>query len=260
MKKLLTATLFLATALALSVPARAGGPWRDGRPITVGHRGTPLLADENTLEAYAMARDYGLDMFECDPRLTRDGVYVIMHDETVDRTTNGTGKVSDMTLAEIKRLRTKSGHRVPTFKEALDFARDNGMGVYIDIKEPGDDTCGLLIRTVIEAKMADRVIAGCYERKTLRAIERMAPEISTCVSWPWPAFSFADARGLGADAVGTLAGLASEDAIEKAHRNGLKVITMPINNESEVRDFLDRGLDAIQTDDPKMLGGMGIGK
>ena len=98
----------------------------------MGHRGTRVLADENTIAAFQAAVDYGLDIFECDPRLTSDGVYVIMHDSTVDRTTDGSGPVSEMTLEQVKNLRTESGYQVPTLEETLNFAREHDMSVYLD--------------------------------------------------------------------------------------------------------------------------------
>jgi glycerophosphoryl diester phosphodiesterase len=234
-------------------PAEAAGPWRDDRPITVGHRGTSVMADENTMAAYAAAWEQGLDVFELDPKLTADGIYVIMHDETVDRTTNGHGKVADLTLAEIKQLRTTSGQEVPTFKEALDFAAAKGMGVYLDLKSPPPDEGALLVAMVKEAGMTDRVIAGCWQKQTCRMIEAREPAISTCVGWPWPALTLGSAARLGADAVGTLRQLASSAAVKAAHRRHLRVITMPINDEAQLSKFKARGIDALQTDDPRLV-------
>jgi len=242
----------IALFFVLSATAQAS-PWQKDRHTTVGHRGTTVLADENTIAAYQVAYDHGLDLFECDPHLTADKVYVIMHDDTVDRTTNGHGPVSEMTLAEIKALRTKSGQEVPTLEEALVFAREHDMSVYLDLKGPPEDGGELLIKTIRDAGMADREVAGCYHLKTSHMIEKAAPEISTCVSWPYPAMFLIQAKWLGADAVGTLRQLATKPAIKMAHLHGLIMITMPINSEEDLEKFDRKGLDALQSDDPRLL-------
>ncbi len=250
-KKLVLAALGLCV-FGISVVASAS-PWLEDRPITVGHRGTTVLADENTIAAFTAAWRRGLDVFECDPRLTSDGAYVIMHDASVDRTTDGTGPVAEMTLAEVKELRTHSGHMVPTLEEALAFAREHGMGVYLDLKVPPKDGAALLTKVIADAGMTDRVIAGCYEKKTCRMVEAAEPAISTCVAWPWPALTFGMAKRLDADAVGTLKQLAGKWAIKRAHKKGIKVITMPLNDPAEIEKFKARGVDGVQTDDPRLV-------
>jgi len=248
-------TLIILTAIFLLSAAGDGKatPWRDDRPITVGHRGTTVLADENTMAAYQIAAEYGLDVIECDPKLTQDGVYVIMHDDAVDRTTNGHGRVADLTLAEIQELRTASGHEVPTLEQVLLFARDHDLSVYLDMKSPPADQGALLVKLLEDTGMTERVIAGCYHQKTCRMIEERNPKISTCVSWPWPVVTLGQAKRLGADTAGTLRGLASRGAVKRAHRQGLHMITMPINSKAELDKFKTRGLDALQSDDPRLL-------
>jgi glycerophosphoryl diester phosphodiesterase len=248
--KIVGVGLFYFFILSFSSTA---SPWRDDRPTTMGHRGTPMLEDENTMAAFKAAYDHGLDMFECDPKLTKDGIYVIMHDDTVDRTTDGIGPVSEMTFEEVRKLRTKAGHRVPTLEEALTFARERDMNVYLDIKDPPEDGGALLVKVIRDAGMTERVVAGCWHKETVRMIEEIAPEISTCISWPWPALTMGQARRLGVDAVGTLKGLASKFSIRLAHKKGLKMVTMPINTGEDLEKFNRRGLDAFQSDDPRLL-------
>jgi len=232
-------------------------PWRDDRPMTVGHRGTTMLADENTMAAFKAARDHGVDVVECDPRLTKDGVYVIMHDAHVARTTDGKGKVEDMTLEEIKKLETRSGHHVPTLREVLEFARQNNMGVYLDVKGPPPDKAESLVREIEEADMTDMVIVGCYHLRTILWVEKQNPRISTCISWPWPALTLGQARLWGADAVGTLTGFATAPMIKLAHHYGLRVITMPVNDPAKLEELRQKGADGLQSDDPRLLSPYG---
>ncbi len=232
-------------------------PWRDDRAVTVGHRGTTLLADENTIASFEAAWRHGVDIFECDPRMTEDGVYVIMHDPDVSRTTDGEGKVKDMTLAEIKKLRTDSGHRVPTLREVLEFARAKDMGVYLDVKELPPDKAEKLVNEIEDTGMTGMVIVGCYHVLTCIWVEKLNPAISTCISWPYPALTLGQARLLGADAVGTLTGLATEPMVKLAHQYGLRVITMPVNNAEKLEELRNIGVDALQSDDPRLLAPYG---
>ncbi len=112
----------------------------------IAHRGASAKAPENTLAAFRLAHELDAEWFELDCMLTRDGEVIVIHDYTVDRTTNGEGAVRDLTLAEIKTLDAGSwkhpdyaGEPVPTLAESLDFAK-NKIGVYVEIKPCDDDT------------------------------------------------------------------------------------------------------------------------
>ena len=223
------------------------------RPVLVAHRGANQEADENTIKAYQLAIDYRVDYIECDPRLTRDGVFIIMHDPEVDRTTNGTGRVADMTLKQIQRLRTKNGERVPTLKQVLEWAKKNPAGVYLDTKEPTVSALEKMVQLVKETGMEKQVIFGLWHLNQLKWLESNYPKLVSCISYPWPPASLKRLKKLGADWVGTLTSLATRTMLNRAHRLGLKVITMPINDPEVMKKKLQAGLDALQTDDPKIF-------
>lgn len=124
--------------------------YRQGRrgawPEVIAHRGASAYAPENTLAAFDLARSQGADWFELDCTLSKDGEVIVIHDDTVDRTTDGEGAVRDLTLKELKRFDAGSwkepkfaGERLPTLAEALDLAKGR-IGVYIEIKDSDDDT------------------------------------------------------------------------------------------------------------------------
>jgi glycerophosphoryl diester phosphodiesterase len=124
---------------------RAGAP--AGKIDVIGHRGASAYAPENTLASFALAKEMGADWFELDSTLTRDGQVIVIHDDTLDRTTNGKGPVADMTLAQLKQLDAGAwkdpkfaGERLPTLAEALDLARKRRIGVYLEIKNSADDS------------------------------------------------------------------------------------------------------------------------
>lgn len=107
-----------------------------GIPI-VAHRGCVNLEPENTLEAFQRAVEIGADAIELDIRQTGDGEFVIIHDETVDRTTSGSGNVNEMSLQETKRLEIDGGYEIPTLSQALTFFSDVPVDPWFEIKESG---------------------------------------------------------------------------------------------------------------------------
>ncbi|OGP59954.1 MAG: hypothetical protein A2V67_10420 [Deltaproteobacteria bacterium RBG_13_61_14] len=238
--------------LLMAIPAWTE-VWPEGRPLTLAHRGANREFDENTLAAFSRAADLGVDAIECDPKLTRDGVYVIMHDFTVDRTTDGSGKVAEMTLSEIKSLRTKNGEEVPTLEEVLQLAQGRGLAVYLDMKSAPPDRGEKLVALLDQYGMRDRGIVGTYQKQFTRELERRWPDLVTFVSWPYPALTMGQVRRTGADGFGTLAGFATKHRIAKAHKKGLKVATMPVDDQAKLLQQKQIGLDVLQTDEPKLL-------
>ncbi len=118
----------------------------EGRVNVIAHRGASAYAPENTLAAFALAAEMGADWFELDCTLTRDGEVIVIHDDSIDRTTGAEGVVAEMTLSELKRYDVGSwfdpkfaGERLPTLGEALDLAKDKRIGVYVEIKDSDDD-------------------------------------------------------------------------------------------------------------------------
>lgn len=106
----------------------------------IAHRGFSWVAPENTMPAYRMATKYGFDSWECDVQISADGVPVLIHDDTVNRTTNGTGTVKSKTLAELQALDSSKlqpyfyGTKIPTFREFLEGARGNSKNIYFEVK------------------------------------------------------------------------------------------------------------------------------
>lgn len=246
---------FLSLVICLILSGFAGNAFGLNRPLYIAHRGAQLEADENTIKAFQIAVDDGMDYIETDPRLTKDGYFVVMHDPTVDRMTNGKGEVSRMTLAEIKSLRTKNGEQIPTLEEIFNFARGKKIGVYLDTKEKDLSAVQKMIDLVIKADLTGQVIVGLWQMDHLKWIETNHPEVVTCISWPSPPASLQQLKNLNADWVGTLVPLATKAMIEKAHQQGLKVITLEINDPKTIEQKISAGIDAILTDDPKLLAG-----
>jgi len=227
--------------------------WPQGRPLTLSHRGANREFDENTLAAFQRAAELKADAIECDPKLTKDGVFVIMHDFTVDRTTNGRGKVSDLTLEQIRALRTKQGEQAPTLEEVLKLAQERGLKIYLDMKTPPPDLGAGLIALLDQYQMRNLVIVGTYNKKFCRTLKQRWPDLTVEISWPWPVLTLEGAHKLGADSIGTLTALATKRIVAHAHKLHLHVATFPVDDREKLLHQKQIGLDVLQTNDPNLL-------
>lgn len=153
--------ILLPCALAGCVTTyEAGAP--EGAVDVIAHRGASAYAPENTLASFAEAIRLGADWFELDCTLTKDGAVVVIHDDTVDRTTAGTGAVKDLTLLELKELEAgawfdlaHAGQPIPTLGEALDLAKGR-IGVYVEIKGAGGD--GPTVQALLDPTLDDAAV------------------------------------------------------------------------------------------------------
>ncbi len=223
--------------------------------IVVAHRGSVHLAPENTLAAIEKAIELGADLIEIDVRQTRDGRLVLMHDATVDRTTNGTGRVADLTLAELKRLDAGSwfapefaGERVPTLAEALQAMQGRALPD-LDIKDVDPPK---LIAVLRRFSLLGKVTLHCSDWPLLKATVAASPRFlirptipngraslglllnefdPPIVNIDWPQFS--------------------ERLVRDIHLHGRKAFlnTMgPNDTEWGITKVLEAGADYVQTD------------
>ncbi len=258
------AMAFVASVLAADSP-RSAAP---RKIIVIAHRGAHREAPENTLASLEQAIEIGCDYVELDVRRTKDGALVIMHDNSVNRMTNGKGKIADLTLAEIRKFEVKSRHgakwaglKVPTFDEMLDHAKGR-MKIYVDHKQaPPADVLAAIQR---HGMLHDVVVYG--NPKTLREYKRLAPDV-----WIMPGHpdSIAEIESLCRDLKPeTLDGNVVEwtrSQVDAAHRSGAQVWVdnrSNLDNEAGIKQDVELGVDAIQTDDPatvlKVLKSMGL--
>ncbi|MBQ7604686.1 MAG: alcohol dehydrogenase catalytic domain-containing protein [Clostridia bacterium] len=164
------------------------GIWNDSpeNVHVVGHRGMKKLFPENTLVSFREALDRRVDLVETDVRMSADGVLVICHDETVDRTTDGTGKISDLTLAELKSLDAGakfsprfSGERIPTFREFLGLvsSADYPLLLNVEIKEYTEEVCDETIRELNEFGLTESAVIASFSGRVLRYVAEKYPGI-----------------------------------------------------------------------------------
>src|SRR5687767_4232507 len=161
-------------------------------PLIIAHRGDSAHRPENTFAAFARALELGAELVEMDVQITKDGAVVVMHDPTVDRTTDGRGRLRDMTLREVRKLSAgypvrfgaaHAGERVPTVAEALSFLRERARAM-IEIKSDSvtdDEDGGIEAVTVAEVRrlgMEKDVALISFDRRALIRCRKLAPEVA----------------------------------------------------------------------------------
>jgi glycerophosphoryl diester phosphodiesterase len=244
-------------------------------PLAIAHRGGSKERPENTLEAFQAAVDLGYRYLETDAQLTRDGVLVAFHDESLDRVTDASGPVSALSLAEVRsadagyRFSADAGRtfphrgrglRIPTLEEVLTAWPQARLN--IDAKT--DRVVAPLVRLLDRLGACDRVCIGSFSDRRLRRLRRLSRG-QICTSMGRGAVALARSaslRGwmpsLGGDClqVPTVQwGVRVVDAalIRAAHRRGLQVHVWTIDDRGEMGRLLDLGVDGIMTDRPSLL-------
>lgn len=252
-------------------PRRPGRPYLAGAPMLVAHRGGAKLAPENTLAAFGPAvSDWGADMLEMDVRLTADGHVVVIHDATVDRTTDGTGPVAELTLEEVRAL--DAGYRfedvngshawrgrgvtVPTFEEVLEAC----PGVWINVEAKDRRVARPLVDIVLRR--------GAQHRVLLAAEEEANRDEVRGYSGPWGAsrrdcrlfwalrgtpFFTPDVDVFQVPEVWKGKRVLTPRIVAEAHRRNIPVQVWTVDDPDDMRRLLSWGVDGIQTDRPDVL-------
>ena len=231
---------------------------KGARPFVSAHRGFSVRAPENTMPALQAAVDAGADVAEIDVRLTSDGTLVLMHDATVDRTTDGKGPISAMTLAEARSLdagrwfdRKFAGTRVPTLDEVLAWGCGR-LGLLIELKnypEREPAFIDALIATILRNDAEDFTVPACIDHPTLTEIHRRHS------GWPLEMIlpcRLTDPVHAARAAGATLLSLEPEfivaSDLEAIHAAGLSVLTT-VKSTEHGRDLLEMGVDFFESDD-----------
>lgn len=252
---------------------------RENTPVLVfAHRGGGGLIPENTLAAFEYSARMGVDALELDVHATADGTLVVHHDQSVDRTTDGRGRVNEFTLEALKKLDAGysfstdgnqtfpfrgKGITVPTLREIFDALPQ--MTFNIEPKQHTHSIVAPLCALIRERKMTNKTIVGSFNQTTTDDFRRMCPEVATSAS-PSEVSQFLTLQKIGlADSYSPLMQalqipqnlgdlqVVTKDFVEAAHRRNLKVHVWTINETADMQRLIEMGVDGIMTDYPDRL-------
>ena len=285
MSNLREASARIAMALLVLLTAACSGSSQDNRNafdtdqiLDIAHRGGNEIAPEATIEAFRTALEVGADVLEFDVRTTSDGILVVIHDDRVDRTTNGSGYVNELTLAEIQELDagynyTQDGGAtypyrgqglvVPQLDEVL--AAFPGVPVNVEIKSSvALSDIPALAESLRAYNRANKALVASFSQDHISAFREAAPEIWTAFSQDEVTYFFLMTPELeesyeppspALQVPPTFSGLTvlTPDFVAKARRFGLRVDAFDINTADRIQEMLDLGLNGMITNDPALL-------
>lgn len=215
----------------------------------IGHRGARALAPENTMRSLKIAITCGADMVEVDVRLSKDGIPVVIHDETVDRTTSGSGSVSEMYAHEICELDAGGGERVPMFDDVLQFIKTANINLITEIKEVGIED--IVIDSIKNKKMEDHVIISSFFHPSVLNLKRSEPGIKTGVIFSsLPVRAWILAIDANADIMFPKLIRTTGDLVRGAHEHGIAVYPWIVNTGEDFLRAVEMGVDGIVSDHP----------
>lgn len=237
--------------------------------IVIAHRGASAYAPENTHSAFRLAIEMKAEMIELDVSLSKDGVPVVIHDESVDRTTNASGLVSDFTLKELKLLETGawfnekfSGEPFPTLAEVLAYTKDN-IAVNIEIKTEAvtNNVSGGIIEKVLkivkEAGVQKQVIFSSFDYRVMEHLEQLNPEMPKAILYEknqsgdmLPSELVLKYR---VDAFNCSHRQLSEEWVKDLKSNNIPFFIYTVNDESLIKKIILKGAKGIFSDKPDVL-------
>lgn len=226
--------------------------------LIVGHRGAKGVEPENTLRALRRGMECA-DLVEVDVRLTKDGIPIVIHDATVDRTTDGTGPIKGYTIEEIKKLDAGRGETIPTLQEVLGLVRGK-TGLVVEIKEPGTEA---IIASVLMDQMPERLILVSFHPESVAMAKRLFPGVQAGLIYSQNIDDPVGlARSVQADLILPRWDRVSREVVDQAHSAGLLVVPWILNDEETIGKALQLGVDGFASDDPcavrRYLQGRGV--
>lgn len=224
--------------------------------LKIGHRGAKGHIAENTLESFQRALAIGMDGIELDVHACATGELVVIHDFTVDRTTNGTGEVSKLSLEQLKELKVEGQYSIPTLEQVIEAL---GRRCLINIEMKGRHTAKPLSELLMKLVGSgdynySQFIVSSFQKEELQIMSELDSKVNLGVltqasvteAWEW-------AETFSAKALHPHFSLLTESNVKKAHDAGYKIYTWTVNEREDIARVMSYGVDGIITDYPERL-------
>lgn len=230
----------------------------------VAHRGFSEGYPENTMLAFKKALEAHCDAIELDVQLSRDGELVVIHDEKLERTTNGTGYVKDYTLEELKKFDAsytfvgKYGfNEIPTLREYFDLVKDFPIYTNVEIKNSIIEYPEIeekLIALIREYHLSDRVVISSFNHQSIQKCKKLAPEIQGgLISGSWIINAGSYTKKSGVEFFHPRYVFLKPLNVWELHKNGIKIHAWTVNEEKDMRTLIKEGIYGIITNNPEKL-------
>ncbi|HLW70807.1 MAG TPA: glycerophosphodiester phosphodiesterase family protein [Candidatus Binataceae bacterium] len=226
--------------------------------LNIAHRGASADFPENTLAAFAGAIAAGAGVCELDVHRTADGEIVVIHDDTLDRTSDGRGKVAELTFAQLRKFSAGgwfstafAAERIPLLREVLELVHGR-CALNIELKAAGltKQVCTM----IRGARVEESTLVSSFDANALAEVRALAPEIRVgLLTSRMPARSLARALQLKAAAINPAFELASADFCARAHLHGLAIYPWTVDDPDVMRKLISAGVDGIMTNHPARL-------
>ncbi len=214
--------------------------------VLVGHRGNPAKELENTLESVESAIRSGAHIVEVDIQRTKDGVLLLSHDENLERVYGKNVNIRESTWEELRGIK-KGNYRLARLEEVIDLVNGR-VGLFLEVKNPQDTED--IIKLLEDKKASDWSVIISFHPE---AVEKARGKITTGLVYSKPPGMIPEAKKLGCSLVLPKYTLATQKAIDFAHRLKLKVVAWTVNDIQKAKELLERGVDGIATDNVEML-------
>ena len=228
--------------------------------LRIAHRGAADYALENSMDSFKKAVELEIEAIEFDVHFTKDKKIVIMHDDNLDRTTNGTGKIKDLTLKEIKNLVGLDGKPIPTFQEVIDVLKGKSI-CKVDIKAEGMENA--VIEMIKKNKLEHSTIITSNIIPAVKKVKQMCPEIKIEMG------GFDEKPHIGniikaedivkvskevnADIAGVHYNLITKELVEEIHKNNIEIHVWPADNIESIKKMKEVGVDGITSRCPDKI-------
>lgn len=239
--------------------------WTDlPRPIVIAHRGDKTHAPENTLAAFKKAAENGADAIEFDVKLTADGRVIVLHDPTVNRTTNGTGRISQLPFAAVRNLdaggwfsESFRGERIPTLDDVFETV---GNQLYINVEltnyaTPGDNLVPKVVDLVKKYGLQNRILFSSFYARNLKITKSLLPESLRgllCMRGFWGSWGRTFAWRGDYYALHPYFTNVDPGLVYRVQAAGKRVHVWTVNTREDIKTMIGLGVDAIITDDPAL--------
>ncbi|TNF31377.1 MAG: hypothetical protein EP319_02330 [Deltaproteobacteria bacterium] len=216
----------------------------------LGHRGARFEKPENTMSGFLYALEFGMDGIECDVRKTQDQQIVIIHDETVDRTSNGSGKVSDLSLDELLQLDFGEGEKIQLLENVIPVICEKAI-LFIELK---DDSVEEVVEIVSNSEFKDKIVIKSFDHRQLKKISELDPTIELAALMVCtPSDPELIANSCGASTLSINLSYIDKELVDRAHQSDILICGWNCNDLEQMKNYKALKLDWVGTDTPSLF-------